>query len=298
MDLEAEGARKYGLRDILASSRGLSWRGLAADLRRHPAGELPAFQPTHLEIGIAVACHAECVVTRRGDSLWQRTQVEPGIVWLCPSGVLEEDIRISHWHDVLHLYLPAERFSQHSEARGGAAVHPDCIRYLGGLNDELIRKGGASLVAEIRAPTSSGRLLAEGVAVALTSRIAEQYASGVRRGASVPPRHKLTELRLRRVLQYMAEHLEDDIGLDELAAVGGLSVFHFTRMFANRMGMPPHRYLGQMRLERAKTLLALGRLSLAEISCACRFSSQPNFSRAFRRATGTSPLAYRIEVRK
>jgi AraC family transcriptional regulator len=103
----------------------------------------------------------------------------------------------------------------------------------------------------------------------------------------------LTEHRLRRVLQYTAEHLEDDIGLDDLAAVAGLSAFHFIRMFANRIGIPPHRYLGQMRPERAKTLLALGRLSLAEISCACRFSSQPNFSRAFRQATGTSPLAYR-----
>lgn len=298
MDLEAEGARKYGLRDVLASSRDLSWRGLAADLRRHPAGELPAFQPTHLEIGIAVACHVECVVTRRGDGLWQRTQVEPGIVWLCPSGVLEQDIRISHWHDVLHLYLPAERFAQYSEARGGATVHPDCVRYLGGLNDELLRRGGASLVAEMRAPTSSGRLRAEGVAAALTARIAEQYASDVRRGAAVPTRRILTELRLRRVLQYMIEHLEDDIGLDDLAAVAGLSVFHFIRMFANRMGMPPHRYLGQVRLERAKTLLALGRMSIAEISSACRFSSQPNFSRAFRRATGTTPLAYRNEAKK
>jgi AraC family transcriptional regulator len=108
----------------------------------------------------------------------------------------------------------------------------------------------------------------------------------------------LAEHRLRRVLQFMAEHLEDDIGLDELAAVAGLSVFHFHRMFANAMGMPPHRYLSQMRLERAKTLLALGRLSLAQISLACRFSSQPNFSRAFRRATGMTPLAYRNETGK
>ena len=296
MDLEAEGARKYGLRDVLASSRDLSWRGLAADLRRHPAGELPTFQPTHLEIGIAVACHAECVVTRRGDSLWQRTQVEPGIVWLCPSGVLEEDIQISHWHDVLHLYLPAERFAQYSEAQGGAGVYPDCVRYLGGLNDELLRKAGESLLVGMRMPTSSGRLLAESVALAVTARIAERYAGGVRRGDAVRPRHMLAEHRLHRVLQYMAEHLEDDIGLDDLAVVAGLSAFHFNRMFANRIGMPPHRYLGQMRLERAKTLLSLGRLSLSEIAFACHFSSQPNFSRAFRRATGTSPLAYRNEA--
>ncbi|MBS0560900.1 MAG: helix-turn-helix transcriptional regulator [Proteobacteria bacterium] len=236
-------------------------------------------------------------MSRRGDGLWQQTHVEPGVVWLCPSGVLEEDIRISHWHDVLHVYLPAERFAQHSEARGGATIHPDSVRYLGGLNDELLRKGGASLVAEMSAPTSTGRLLAEVVAVALTARIAEQYASDVRRGVSVSPRHMLSELRLRRVLQYMVEHMEDDIGLDDLAAVAGLSVFHFTRMFANRIGMPPHRYLGQMRLERAKTLLALGKMSIAQISCACRFSSQSNFSRAFRRATGATPLAYRNEAR-
>jgi len=57
---------------------------LAADLRRHPAGELPPFVPQSLEIGVAVVCHAECVVTRKGDGVWQRAQVEPGIVWLCP----------------------------------------------------------------------------------------------------------------------------------------------------------------------------------------------------------------------
>lgn len=298
MDLKSEGARKYGSRDVLASSRALSWRGFAADLRHHPAGELPTFQPTHLEIGIAVACHAKCVVTRRGDGLWQHTHVEPGVVWLCPSGVLEEDIRISHWHDVLHLYLPAERFAHYAEASGGVDVHPDCVRYLGGLYDELLRKAGGSLLAELRAPTSSGRLMAESLAVALTARIVERYAGGVRRSTTVRPRHMLTEHRLRRVLQYMAEHLEDEVGLDDLAAVASLSVFHFNRMFANRMGMPPHRYLGHMRLERAKTLLALGRFSLAEIAFACRFSSQPNFSRAFRRATGTSPLAFRNDARR
>ena len=296
MELEAEGTRKYGARDVLASSRTLSWRGLAADLRRHPAGELPPFQPTHLEIGIAVACHAECVVTRRGDGLWQRTQVEPGIVWLCPSGVLEEDIQISHWHDVLHLYLPVERFAQHAELRGGADVRPESVRYLGGMNDELLRKAGASLLGGDANTNVRGRLLAESVSLALTAG----YRSVMPAAFDGVPR-LVRGICLRSTgfdgsCSIMAEHLEDDIGLDDLAAVAGLSLFHFHRMFANAMGMPPHRYLSQMRLERAKTLLALGRLSFAEISFACRFSSQSNFSRAFRRATGISPLAYRKEA--
>ncbi len=199
---------------------------------------------------------------------------------------------------MLHLYLPAERFQEYAEARGGTDVHPDSVRYLGGFNDEVLRRGAESLLAEMRTPTSGGRLLAENISLGLTARIAERYTSGVRRSTVTRTRHALAEHRLRRVLQYMVEHVEDDIGLDDLAAVAGLSVFHFTRMFATAMGAPPHRYLGQLRLERAKTLLSLGRLSLAEIGLACCFSSQSNFSRAFRRATGTSPLAYRNEVKR
>lgn len=295
LDLQEAGARKYGTEDVLEASKSLAWRGLAADLRRHPAGELPPFKPQHLEIGIAVGCHPESVVTRKGDGLWQRTRVEPGIVWLCPPGVLEEDIRISHWHDVLHLYLPSERFAQCAELRSGMAMQPESVRYLAGLHDDLIREVGWRLLQEMRAPTSTGQVLVEGLALTLAARITERYASGIPATGRRRTQYALDELRLRRVLEYMAEHIEDEIGLEELAAVACLSPFHFNRMFASRMGAAPHRYLGAMRLERAKTLLALNDLPLAEISLACCFSNQSNFSRAFRRATGISPLSYRRE---
>ena len=171
------------------------------------------------------------------------------------------------------------------------------MRYLAGLHDELIRQVGWSLMAEMRAPTSTGQMRVESMSLALTARLVERYVSGISPSRSVQTRHLLDERRLRRVLQFMAEHLEDEIDLNELAAVSCLSPFHFNRMFANRMGVPPHRYLGLLRLERAKTLLALGQLSLAEIAFACCFYSQSNFSRAFRRATGTSPLRYRRSSR-
>ncbi len=91
----------------------------------------------------------------------------------------------------------------------------------------------------------------------------------------------------------MHEHLEDDIGLEDLASVACLSVFHFSRMFGNRMGMPPHRYLSRLRLEAAKAMLLRGGQSLGEIACACRFSSQANFTRAFRNFTGMTPGEFR-----
>jgi AraC family transcriptional regulator len=293
MSLHNDGARKYGAKGLLHAFTPLSRRGLAAELRHHPAGEIPEFKPRQLEIGIAIDCHPECVVSRRGDGLRQRTQVDRGTIWLCPPGVLEQDIQISAWHDVLHIYLPSERFAQAVDTAIGKNVDPESIRYLGGLYDEVIQQAGRGLVDEMRTPTSAGQVRVETVAEALVVRIADRYAGGGAASGILHAQHAIDERRLRRVLDYMMSHLEDDIGLAELSEVACLSRFHFIRMFSARMGMPPHRYLGFLRLERAKTLLAVGDQSIAEISLICCFSSQSNFSRAFRRATSVSPLDYR-----
>jgi AraC-like DNA-binding protein len=108
-----------------------------------------------------------------------------------------------------------------------------------------------------------------------------------------PARHGLDDVRLSRVLDYMQAHLGDPLGIEELAGIACLSPFHFTRMFRNSMGMPPYRYVAELRLERAKSLLVNGGESLVEIALATCFSSQSNFTRAFRQATGMTPGAYR-----
>jgi AraC family transcriptional regulator len=103
--------------------------------------------------------------------------------------------------------------------------------------------------------------------------------------------------RLRRVLDYIEEHLAEDITVADLANVACLSIFHFTRAFAATMGVPPHRYVSQRRLESAKVMIATGRASLREIALDCRFSSESSFTRAFRRAIGMTPAAYRRALR-
>ncbi len=107
MNLDAHGESKYVTGDLLQSALSCNWPGIAAELRRHPAGELPPFDLAQTEIGIATSCDPNSVVTRRGNGLWQRTRVAPGVIWTCPAGVREEDIAISAWHECLHIiYLP------------------------------------------------------------------------------------------------------------------------------------------------------------------------------------------------
>lgn len=106
----------------------------------------------------------------------------------------------------------------------------------------------------------------------------------------------LDNARLKRVLAYIEDQLAEEITVADLAGVASLSMFHFTRVFTARMGVPPHRYVRKRRHEAAKVVIARGRASLSEIAFTHGFSSQSSFPRAFKRATGMTPADYRRQV--
>ena len=100
--------------------------------------------------------------------------------------------------------------------------------------------------------------------------------------------------KLRRLLEEFIEaRLGDQITLDDLAVEADLSPYHLARMFKLSFGMPPHKYLMQRRVERAKALLAETDRTLADIALACGFSSQSHFSNCFKSATGVTPRGFR-----
>jgi AraC family transcriptional regulator len=298
MELYDHGVEKYGSGDVLESAVSCDWRGIAAELRNHPQAELAPFELRQTEIGIATRSHREAVVSRRGNGVLQTTRVAPGTIWTCPAGVIEEEIRLTHWHECFHIYLPSSRFADLSEAKGGAAVGPSDILYLADLPDGLVRQIASALLAALREPTSAARMLAESLAMSLTARLVQTCTpQSESQSASLEVRHALDDARLNRVLAFIEAHIEDDIGIDDLAAVACLSPYHFIRMFGRRTGMPPSRYLGRRRLQRAEAMLASGEMKIGEIALCCCFSSQASFTRAFRKATGVTPGAFRRTLR-
>ena len=82
----------------------------------------------------------------------------------------------------------------------------------------------------------------------------------------------------------------------QLAAECNLSPRYFARAFKKSTGMPPHRWLTQRRLARAKDLLASSDLTLTEIATACGFYDQSYFTRVFAKYEGTSPGRWRSDV--
>ena len=96
-----------------------------------------------------------------------------------------------------------------------------------------------------------------------------------------------------KLMQYVEEHLAEEVSLASLAGLVQLSPYHFSRAFKQSFGVPPHRYLTDRRIERAKSLLAQRALSVTEIALDVGFSEASSFTAAFRKSTGETPTDYR-----
>jgi transcriptional regulator GlxA family with amidase domain len=128
---------------------------------------------------------------------------------------------------------------------------------------------------------SSARDVAAATVVQLRPRI---------RGG-LPPR------ALRRVREFIEERLEENISIQALASIAGLSMYHFARSFKQSEGMTPHEYVVQCRVRRAKDLLTETDLPLSEIALASGFSDQSHCARRFREHVGVTPSSYRWSTR-
>ncbi|MBW4507640.1 MAG: AraC family transcriptional regulator [Scytonematopsis contorta HA4267-MV1] len=100
-------------------------------------------------------------------------------------------------------------------------------------------------------------------------------------------------LKLKQIQDYIEENLTEELAISDLAALIPMSQFHFARAFKAAVGESPHRYVTQRRMERAKILLSVTQLSVAEISYRVGFSNQSHFTAQFRKATGATPKQYR-----
>jgi AraC-like DNA-binding protein len=101
---------------------------------------------------------------------------------------------------------------------------------------------------------------------------------------------------VKRTKEYLQAHYAEEIALQELAQVAGLSPFHFSRIFRQAVGLPPHVYQTQLRLAHAKTLLAQG-FEVGSVAHETGFADQSHFARHFKRNFLATPGSYRKTAR-
>jgi AraC-like DNA-binding protein len=103
--------------------------------------------------------------------------------------------------------------------------------------------------------------------------------------------------RIARALQRMRDDPAERWTVAALAKTAGLSRAAFARRFLSEVGVPPLRYLADLRMRRAAELLAEGDEPLASVAAAVGYDSEFAFSRAFKRHTGEAPGVFRRRSR-
>lgn len=162
----------------------------------------------------------------------------------------------------------------------------------GVIHDPCLAEGLRRLHVDLeRGPC--GRLEAQ-------SRLLDTLVLLIRRHADAPP-HPRPVGRERRAVARAREYMEscfaEDLSVEQVAATAGLSPYHFIRVFGRQSGLPPHAYLTQIRIRRARAMLRAGQ-PVAVTALAAGFADQSHFTRQFKRPIGITPGKYRRIVQE
>ncbi|HSN93067.1 MAG TPA: AraC family transcriptional regulator [Anaeromyxobacteraceae bacterium] len=222
---------------------------------------------------------------------WERRAVAPWAVHVLPAGV-PHAVR---WDDPVEsaVVLVAPEFLA---AAAGEQAWPRRVelRPSTAVEDRLLAHAVLALAEDVRGGAPGGSLCSETLATALVLHL-------IRTQGRVRPRPRIAEslsrAQIARVLGHIADHLEANLSLRDLAALVQMDVFRFVRSFKRAVGLPPHQYLLRARVDRAKALLASADLSISQVALSTGFATPSHFATTFRRITRTTPRGYRESLR-
>lgn len=273
---------------ILHSSESLGWKGIVVEHRYHPAGEyvFPASY-SHM-IGLHLGPPLSVEQVRNGQT--RTDMLTYGTVKIVPSGT-ESIWRHRDGANHMHLLLAPALFQHVGTDK--AYHHIELLEQFS-INDPRIEHICLALLTEVLEGGGTGQLYAESLAIALASHLLHSYNN------TPQPRHllsekfsKLPEPLLQSITSFIEDRLSENLSLVELASEFGLSPSHFSNLFRNTMGLSPHRYIVQRRLEHAQCLLRSTRLSIGEIATTVGFYDQSHLVRHMQRAMGVTPTYIR-----
>jgi len=259
------------------------WESLLVQRFEHvPVAEdlrLPAVADLHLVLPLS----GRAMMETRGEGRWSRH--EWGRLELAvPGRPLQRRYRGDESMRSLQVHIPGTTVESVAARLGGRAVDHEAMAasVAGGdpLLDELVRAVGNA--------REDDDLYAESAAAFLTVHLLTRHAR-----KPAPPSAGREDERVRSAVAMMRDRLADPLSVAEIAGEVHLSVYHFIRVFKEKTGETPHRFLGRLRIEEARRLLRGTDLPIAAIAGRCGFATPGALSAAFLKHTGSRPSEYR-----
>lgn len=290
----AEAFAQYVGGKCIRRSRGKAWRELQVSIIEVPQTvdvlPLPAVSETFL--AWTISGEAEFQEREKGRP-WVSNRIKKGSFFLTTGGAPYEcrwEARTPEPFVTMAVFLAlpllqramVEVFgSQAANAKlrdVSAFVDPVLDLLMGQIHGELMRKKASPLGLQ-------------GLGSLVAIHLARNYAS-LEEG-STSPSTLLPGYKLNQITEWMTAHSSEDFGLAQLAALAGISKFHFHRLFSRATGVSPARYHTNLRMESARRLLRETDKGVLDIALEVGYANPSHFSKLFRRENGSSPGEYR-----
>ena len=285
---------RYLTGEVVADSVALQWPGLYARRWRHPRVVDRFLVPATPEPHISCTLRGMAEFRERDvGGAWITRQIHGGDLFVTRSRTPYEvhfQSRPGAELDNLSLHIAVEPFLAALEARyPGRADRAEVVDYFG--RDEIlwpICLTCAELLAA-RVPGKSPRVAA--LTQLFAAHLAEKYTEVA--GKTPTNRGGLPIRQLRKVEDYIAEHLADEISVERLAELVELSPSHFAHVFKETAGMTPLQFVTRQRITRAQQLIRETSRSLIDVGLEVGYSSPSHFAQVFRRVVGVTPTEFR-----
>jgi len=275
---------------VRVSSRPLGWKPLNIERREVEPGSdcLPGGLTEHL---IFVSLGEGHVIRESGGDIAEK-DLEAGLVSIHPSDTpvrWEWDTRLSF----TVMSLDPEYLNK--VARETFDMDPALVKLktVEGQRDPVITSIAGTLIREVMNGDAGSRLYAESLADLLSVHILRNYTDHPQ---PIETERLVSQPRaVVQALNFIHQNYSADVSLADIGAAAHLSTYHLTRVFKKAMGVSPHQYLVQVRVNSARSLLTAGAgdRSLAEIAAAVGFADQSHLTRHFKRVLGMTPKQLR-----
>jgi AraC family transcriptional regulator len=275
---------------LTLSSWQMGWNGILVeqyqDLSNSIEVELPATSDHWLVLPLGEPVH----LTQKSDDRLHQFIIQNGDSILVPAGLPSYWCRREGICDALHIRLKPDLIIQAAEA---SEIDTQQLTLMNcfGQQDLQLHQIAMLLLAELESGGMMGQLYVESLTQVLAIHLLRHYSTITQTITS--ENRSLTHTQLQQAINYIHTYLNRDLSLAELASVINISPTYFASLFKQAMGISPHQYVIQQRVEHAKLMLSKTDLAIADIALQVGFSSQSHLTQQFKRLTGMTPKQVR-----
>ncbi|WP_309744646.1 MULTISPECIES: AraC family transcriptional regulator [unclassified Chamaesiphon] len=287
---KATNSQRFDRTTPVLSSRQAGWDGILVERYQHLSTSFEVEFPAPSEHWLVLPLGQPVLVTQKSDNRLYESFIKKGDSVLVPAGQPKYWSRREGICCSLHIHLKPELIRQTAEV---SELNPDRISLVDcfGKQDLQLHQIAMLLLAELESDGVMGRLYVESLTQVLAIHLLRHYASIT--PTITPENRSLTRTQLQQAIDYIHAHLDRDLSLAELASIINISPTYFASLFKQSMGIAPHQYVIQQRVEQAKFLLSKTDLAIADIASKVGFSSQSHLTQQFKRLTGMTPKQVR-----